>query len=342
MSRQKDPGVVSAKRILNREKGGLALLIGNGINRITGAKSGISWNQLVENLIASAAAHSSSPPAVEKRLKRLIKRGKTGQTPASLPEIFDIIEASMGVTVSSTSKSGSEFNLQAHIATLLQDMKPGEAHGALAAWAAAHRVPVLTTNYDHCIQEALEKTACRRRRFGLGRPMSDYYPWDRYYAPQDINDPLNEFALWHIHGDRELRRSIRVGLDQYMGMVQRLRHLMQRATKEVMQALKEGQEPALSYEGAPWLTIFMRRKIWIQGLAVSAEEVSIRWLLIQRLRYWTRVKPDEGLTSGWYIHGPTQRVGPLDQERRIFFESVGLKVLEISQANHTFCNLFGS
>jgi hypothetical protein len=85
----------------------------------------------------------------------------------------------------------------------------------------------------------------------------------------------------------------------------------------------------------------MSRKIWIQGLAIQADEISIRWLLIQRFRFWTALYPDDCYASGWYVHGPTDKTGPLDEERKIFFENVGLQVIEIAQQENAYDRLYG-
>jgi hypothetical protein len=86
----------------------------------------------------------------------------------------------------------------------------------------------------------------------------------------------------------------------------------------------------------------MGRKLWIQGLALHADEVSLRWLLIQRFRYWKRYKPNHRHCSGWYVHGPTKLCGSLDDDRRAFLESVGLEILQINKAENVYQGLFAA
>ena len=333
-------GFENAKQILAHEKANLALLLGNGINLTSGASGGISWNQLMENLISSAAANSPKPIETTKRLKRLLERGANGETAASLPEVFDIIEATGNIKPGETTKTANELNLQLSIAQMLKGMKPGAPHKAVAGWAAQFQVPILTTNYDHCFQDALNRNTCKKQRFGKGKALTDFYPWDRYYGPIKLDDPAIAFAVWHIHGDRDLKRSIRAGLDQYMGMVERIRKLKRSVAKEILRGSDEEHRQDPAFHAAPWLRIFMGKKLWIQGLGVRAAEVSIRWLLVQRFRYWRRYKPTDRRESGWYIHGPTEIIGKLEAERRIFFESVGLKVIEIAKPDETYVDLF--
>ena len=340
MTTKSDLGLQEAKRTLAREKSSLALLIGNGINLMSRATGGISWDQLMENLITSAAANSPNTSATAERLKQLLERGGNGQTPASLPEVFDIIEATGSIKPGSTAPSSSDIRLQSTIAQMLKGMKPSALHKALVSWAAQSRVPILTTNYDHCLQDALDDEECKQRRFGTQKALSDFYPWDRYYAPIKLIDPASEFAVWHIHGDRDLKRSIRAGLDQYMGMVQRLRKLKRSVAKEILGGPNENQEHNPAFHAAPWLRTFMGKKLWIQGLGLRAAEVSLRWLLVQRFRYWRRYRPEHRRASGWYVHGPTDDIGPLDRERRIFFENVGLEIIELAKAADFYIGLF--
>jgi hypothetical protein len=335
-----DPGFCEAKKALEGEKSQLAFLIGNGINYIGSASGGISWDQLIDELISWAAGVSNSQAETIKMLKRLIERGSSGRTAVSLPEAFDILTATLWIKQGVASGYSAKVDLQAKISELLKDMKPSDAHKALYGWAVHAQAPILTTNYDHCIQDALNNRECKRRLFGTGNSMSDFYPWDRYYSPRKISDPCDEFALWHIHGDRRFRRSIRAGLDQYMGMVQRLRRHKMSVAKEVLYRIKKVQKMIPAFHKVPWLRIFMGKKLWIQGLAIREDEVSIRWLLIQRFRYWKRYKPDECLTNGWYIYGPTRKLGALDAERRLFFRSIGLKIFEIQNTSDVYRNLF--
>jgi hypothetical protein len=337
-----DSGFEEAVRILTQERGNLALLLGNGINLGSGGNDGISWKQLMENLIQWAAENSPEPAETETRLQRLLARGTSGETAASLPEIFDIIEATGAIKPGEPGQKFDKLDLQSRIAQTLKKMKPGDPHKAVTRWAAQSGVPILTTNYDHCFQDALDSVGCKKRRFGDGKPLSDFYPWDRYYAPEKIADPAKAFAVWHIHGDQELKRSIRAGLDQYMGMVERLRKLIRPVAMEIFLGPNEDQPRRPAFYGAPWLRIFMGNKLWIQSLGLRAAEVSIRWLLVQRFRYWRSFKPSLHGENGWYVHGPTDQIKQLDEGRRTFFESVGLKVIEIAKPDDAYLNLFGS
>lgn len=331
-------GFFKAKAILLKEKE-IALLIGNGINNAVRHKRGISWKQLMETLVTEAAGFAEHPNKARKRLLRLLNENEHKRTPASNPEVFDLIEATCNLVPGSMKPATEQLSLHTRIAELFARMEHGAPHRALVAWAAANGVPVMTTNYDHCLQEAIEGAAIPRRIFTTRLKLSDRYPWNRYYAPQSVRDPIDSFAVWHIHGDHALRRSIRIGLDEYMGMVERLRKLKHGVAKEILSDPDEDPTRDPAYHAAPWLRIFMGRKLWIQGLALHADEVSLRWLLIQRFRYWKRYRSEHRQCSGWYVHGPVKICGGLDDDRRAFLESVGLKIIEIQNAENIYENL---
>jgi hypothetical protein len=137
----------------------------------------------------------------------------------------------------------------------------------------------------------------RKFRFVGREPLDRFCPWDRYYAPTKIKDPIAAFAIWHIHGDRAIRSSIRAGLDQYMGIAQRLRGRKLQTAREILDVAvkKPGHAPAKG----DLLRAFFGNRLWIQGLGLRSAEVTIRWLLIERLRYCRRFRADHYRESDW-------------------------------------------
>jgi hypothetical protein len=333
---------IPARTVLSRNCKSIALLIGNGINRASKGTAGISWDELMNRLVEQAALNSASPARTRGELRRLRESNNLEQKPVSLPEMFDIIEATGTRASASGSARSTDDDLQYCLITLLKQMRPSTPHTRVAQWAQKHQVPVMTTNYDHCLQDALVDPKCLQKRLRLGRTFSEFYPWDRYYSPTKLADPARGFGIWHIHGDQELPCSIRAGLDQYMGIVERLRKHKRKVAREFLLGLDEDPKQDPAYYRVPWLRIFLGKKLWIEGLGLHGDEVSLRWLLIQRFRYWKKYKPRDCHTSGWYIHGPTSipQVGILDDQRRCFLESVGLSVIEIAAPEDMYDTLF--
>jgi hypothetical protein len=337
----RDAGVTEARQVLSEEGRSLALLIGNGVNLASETGPAVGWQKLVDDLIAFASQHSREPHLTRARLSSLRDRQERA---ASLPEIVDLAAAWMADSGKAVHAGSAEGRLQRRIVDALGQLKPGQSHQSVVGWAARLGVPVLTTNYDHSLQQAFPGEQCTQWRFRTGRRNSDYYPWDRYYAPKPISDTLCGFAVWHIHGDSAFRRSIRAGLHQYMGMVQRLRGLLSPVAEEVLKHRKRrasGSEKGVpAFFRAPWLRLLLGKKLWIQGLALSTDEVSVRWMLIQRFRYWRRYRPDS-LETGWYVHGGARPGRRLDGGRRAFLQSIGLRVIEIGETDDVYSDIFG-
>jgi hypothetical protein len=173
---------MTARPILESSSQTLSLLIGNGINQSAGVTGGISWDALMETLVDEAADRAAKPAEARRKLRPLLSRNAQGQRPASLPEIFDVIEAVGTSAPSAADPAAKPPGLQARLAALFRDMRPGVLHAKVVAWAQRQQVPILTTNYDHCLQDAVAGLPCKQFRLKNGRAQSDYYPWDRYYG----------------------------------------------------------------------------------------------------------------------------------------------------------------
>lgn len=74
---------------------------------------------------------------------------------------------------------------------------------------------MLTTNFDEVLSAAAEATFLLPR----GLPFSDFYPWNARFAHGLVGKPGAGFGIWHINGTARHKRSIRLGLTDYMGSV---------------------------------------------------------------------------------------------------------------------------
>jgi hypothetical protein len=111
------------------------------------------------------------------------------------------------------------------------------------------------------------------------------------------------------------RQSIRLGLSHYMGSVERARSWFQRSGTRLF-----GATDITAWPGAgTWLQIFMHKPLLIFGLGLLENEVFLRWLLIERARYFLKF-PMRG-RQAWYVHtGPS-----LDPGRDLFLRGVGVE-----------------
>lgn len=279
----------SLRSLLIRKRSQLALVIGNGINRYGRAKDTNSWHKL---LLGIAAEHLPAP------LKKVPKG-------ISLTEFYDVLD----LKANDGSESGT---LQQEFCDRLADWEPFDHHRSIVGWAKANRVPILTTNFDEVLSGAGE---CSLRRTVKGA-FTAYYPWESYFGVEDLRSPTDGFGIWHINGLQRYRQSIRLGLGHYMGSVGRARDWIHNGDEEKLYSGKNVR----GWRGSKsWLHIIFNRSLMIFGLALEETEVFLRWLLLERARYYRRFPARR--KEGWYLHPGDV----MDPGKDFFLSGVGIK-----------------
>jgi hypothetical protein len=287
MSKQK-----SMKEILEKNRHGIAFIIGNGANRYRTAKKANSWHDLLVQL-------------ADKHMPSEFKQIPEG---VSLTEFYDMIELK-------TPNTKIEKTLQQKFCDLMSSWKPFKHHERIIAWAQQNDSPVLTTNYDRVFADAGHLELLRTIIGGF----TDYYPWENYYGNKEITDPSKEFGVWHINGLVHYHQSIRLGLTHYMGSVERARRLIY---KSKGQKLFSGNN--INWQGnKSWLHIIFNTPLLMFGLGLEENEVFLRWLLIERARYFKKFPNRK--TKAWYVHSKS-----LDNPGKSFFlDGVGIKAVQV-------------
>ena len=177
--------------------------------------------------------------------------------------------------------------------------------------------PILTTNFDTYISEYIEKTELKILKNGQYK-FTDFYPWNMCYSDKSLENPLDGFAVWHINGIVKYPRSIRLGLSDYMGCVERARKMIQGTNLNEYFSGKN----QVGWKGYnTWLHIIFNKSLFIFGLGLEENEVFLRWLLIQRAKYFRMYNKTFG---GWYVDKEI-KVG-----KRFFLEQLGFEVIDIS------------
>lgn len=291
------------RSLLDANSADLALLVGNGINRFEAPPGTNSWEGLLTVLAQRHLdpRHAGVPKGV------------------SPTEFYDVLELAAG------SAKGT-VPLQAQFCQQMAGWQPLPQHGRITAWARARSVPVLTTNFEQTLG-----TACgaRLRRCAGNDAFTAYYPWSSCYAPQDVQDPLKDFAVWHVNGMQVYRQSIRLGLSHYMGSAERARGWLQRSGNRLY-----GARDIRNWPGAnSWLQVFLHKPLLFFGLALGENEVFLRWLLIERAKYH-RTFPGRA-RPGWYVH--VKGSPDLDAGKALFLRGVGVEPVEVA----SFADLYG-
>lgn len=290
--------------ILNNDqrqhKENLAFIVGNGINRFDDALNERSWETLLIDLWSKCT--NQKIPKLPQGI--------------SNTEFFDLLLLRGEDVKDMRSKACEETKKR-----LLQ-LSPKAHHKHFMEFAQKNNAPVLTTNYDLLLPKAIE---LKEMRTIAGESKNQYYPWSSYYSNKVLNSPTEGFGIWYINGLITYKNSMRLGLADYIGAVQKARGFIQ--TKSARLYGKEDHSG--DWAGSKtWLTILFAKSLIIFGLALEENELLLRWLLLERAKY-IKSHPEKNL-KGWYV---TVRPPGSDERysgKKKFLNGVGFEVREVS------------
>ena len=286
------------QNIVKRNKSNIAFVVGNGINRYSSSERTNSWDQLLIQLL------KDSPSPLKK-----------GQIPKgiSFTEFYDVLDVWRSKTSDSTS-------LQKDFCKLMSSWTPKEHHKLFTGWAMENNSPILTTNFENTLGESY---GLKLRR-NSNRNFTDFYPWESYFSKNKISDPAHEFGIWHINGMQRYYRSIRLGLTHYMGSVERARKLSHKG------GLFSGNNEKSWMGSDTWLHVIFHKPIAIFGLELGQTEVFLRWLLIERAKYFSSFPKRK--KRAWYFYtGNSQSPGKL-----LFLKSMGIEVIQVENYDELY------
>ncbi|MEP2936369.1 MAG: hypothetical protein ABJM06_11820 [Gilvibacter sp.] len=161
-------------------------------------------------------------------------------------------------------------------------------HKRLMNLAQENDSPVLTTNFDAGFETSIDAGMKRINSQGFTR----YYPWKNYYSIDELVKPCGGFGIWKVHGDVKYKDSIRLGLTDYMGSSERARDLISKGAGRLGNTHRTN--PWNGHE--TWLDIWFSKPIIIFGLGYGKDEVFLRWLLIERRRFFNKTGRDMDVT----------------------------------------------
>ena len=190
-------------------------------------------------------------------------------------------------------------------------------------------MPVLTTNFDGNLESDLSmyklyKTEGKRRGF------TDYYPWNAYFSQNRIHDPLEGFGVWHINGMTRYRRSIKLGLSEYINQTARARDFIH-SDEKVMDF--DGKNRSYWNGSNTWLHIIFNANLCFCGLGLDVNETFLRWLLLERARYFNKFP--ERKKKGWYVC-----CDEVSEGQRFFLENTGIEIIKLKNYKEVYEGLF--
>ena len=299
--------IAHTQSILEEHKDDLAFIIGNGIN-LYYKNEGISWNDLLLELWE------------EKSLET------TNQIPEgiSFTEFYDALE------IQNAAITNFSSSLQKAVKTKMEDWQFNPAQNRILKAIKDKDAPLLTTNFDDLIPRSLDLQFFKNKTHSF----TDYYPWSRYYGDKELKDPAKGFGVWFPNGMMKYQRSIKLGLSQYMGNVERARELIHQLPGYYD---AQGKSPK-NWAGAhTWLQIIFNRSLMIFGLGLNENEIFLRWLLIERAKYFRRFP--QHTHKGWYLAEKSDDLSHVG--RNFFLNSVGIEVITFDSYQQIYEDVWG-
>lgn len=276
------------ENILEREKP--ALLIGNGVNRYKN-NTNSSWDVLLADLATKLGLTLTHDDASE----------------MSNTEFFDILDL--------TRPKEDRSSLQEAFCEPMAQWTPTDHHAYIVGWAKRHKTPIITVNFDENLSKAVGARFFRRsERF------TDFYPWSSYYSDQEVDNPRSSFAIWHAHGTIRYKRSIRLGLTDYMGSVQRARTWVY-GQYGLRRNVKNREKPWVGSD--TWLEVLFFKPLVLFGFQFSKDESFFRWLFLERARLH-KLRPDWA-AKAWFVDTGTTD----EKHRRPFLKGLGIEVVTV-------------
>lgn len=294
--------ISEVKHLLERKRFDIAFILGNGINRHYN-KDNVSWSDLLINLWDKHSFNTQST----------IPKGIT------FTEFYDALE------IENFSKTNFSSLLQKDVADRMIEWSPNASQNLILEKIKSLNAPLLTTNFDDLIPKSLNLDFHKIPE----STFTDYYPWSSYYSDRELYDPAEGFGVWFPNGMVKYQRSIKLGLSQYMGNVERARKLLHNQNEKISFEGKN-QDKWTGYN--TWLHIVFNKSLFICGLGLDESEIFLRWLLIERAKYFRKLPGRQH--KGWFI---TKKEDTPHREGKIFFlKSVGIEVIELDEYEHIF------
>lgn len=284
--------------IINKHQADIAFIVGNGVNRYENKQALVSWDTLIKHLWKKFSSNQTEniPEKIQ------------------LTELYDILEI---IKV-------NNLNIQNEVVQILNKWDPFDQHVNIVNKAMKINAPILTTNFDESLAKSFNS-----KIFQVGaESLSPKYPWTTYHGNMQLNLPTDGFGIWYINGMLKYQSSIRLGLTHYMGCVQKARRMIYRKNSGLF-----SEKEISNWQGnSTWLNVIFHKSLFIFGVELEESEVFLRWLLIERKRYFNKFQNRE--QKGWYVCCEI-----MDAKKRFFLENVGISVIDVKNYSDIY-NIF--
>lgn len=207
------------------------------------------------------------------------------------------------------------------ICNLMTTWQFSDIHCKVTNFAQNWDIPILTTNYDNVLEKAINA-----KYFDFGHKSStESCPISNCYTTN--NSPtINDFAIWHINGMLKYPQSILIGLSHYMRNLQDIRCLILPQNRYNAELFNENNM-GFTHIKNTWLELIFSKDLFIIGLQLDSNEIVLRWLLLERAKYYALYNHDR--RKAWYIITEKEYNESLGKDigKKLFFKSVGIEII---------------
>lgn len=293
--------ITKATEILKEhsQKKELAFILGNGINRYRSANSNISWNKMLLDVWNAISIKTLSD----------IDKGIT------MTEFYNIMEF-----------EADAKEVRNKTVEIVKSWIPSAYEEKLKKRLIEINCPVLTTNFDSNIEKGLT-----RYTMDFKAGFSDFYPWNVYFSNRELADPLDGFGVWHINGMVDYPRSLRLSLSEYINLTTRARNYIHKGDA-IDNFDKKNITKWNGYH--TWLHLIFNSNLIIIGLALDEQETFLRWLLIERAKYFKKFKDRK--KKGWYVSCQKETIS---QGKKMFLDYLGFEIINLPDYQFIYENL---
>ena len=236
-----------------------ALLIGNGINRLTKGEYG--WEDFLKKLIGKFC----DGHVVHEK-----------DNPKPFPLLYEEIVSHALLKNPEAEKEIKEFMKE----NLVQ-INPNEGHGLIREVIHRRKINnILTTNYDYIIEQTVDGTEGEKPKQDAGETK---YSLCRRKLIKNGN-----CSIWHIHGELNHPDAIVLGHEHYGDTLSKMDDIISTGRKTINLPLERLNNRIFDEVIYTWVDFFFKYNIHIIGLNLYFSEIDLWWLLVYRVRQKAR------------------------------------------------------
>ncbi|MCH4183625.1 MAG: SIR2 family protein [Prevotella sp.] len=320
--------------LIDENKKDIAFITGNGVN-LYFADDIYSK----ENKRANIKSWKDLLLSLWNKDNKVIEEEKIREIPSGLSytESFDLLDLkrtlprqlrSEDITPQMVSRifAGITPNVKTDVTNEMENWKGGHKVEKFVRAIKKLETPFLTTNFDEVLPSSLNlKETTTTRLPQKCTSNSKRFRWNYYYSDQgSLELPTSGFGIWHINGSVCHPESISFGLCDYMFNVTIARNMIQGIDKpDTFSGKHTSYWPGCN----TWLHIIFNKSLFIFGLSLGENETFLRWLLIQRAKYFALYRTSDTDHQGWYVADPKD----ISEGKRFFLESAGFEIINIKK-----------